>query len=624
MSFFNDAPGGESDSHFTKFKNERVFDRLKDLLARAENADLAGLDPLEEPLVALGMQLGADGRPVKNCYGAFGLSWKAQQHPEWPAQIAAEAAGLREGFAAGHRGTLRFLIWAGMGGSAEDKSMFNAVGLLKRGPCCYVLDSTDPAKLKSIFEDIERRHALPMPAILRSTLVVGMAMGMSSVEPAINLERLEALYTKYHVETRDRFVYLALPGSLLDQFASKRGYRKLELQLDGGNTTIGRQSGPLTRGSLLPLALAKNDMQAWIEGAFLTMQQAHTAWRLAAFLHVQGLAGRDKVTLLLPKQWTGAGIWTKQDFEESLGKCEALGIKIVAGEKPKLANYRSPKDPQQDRCFLEVRVRGTAGFDARKVGLLRRAGYPVAVVTFPGAAQLSTYMQFMHHVVFGVAYLRGMNFVTQPAVELSKDIATSIYDDAQKTGGVRETKAWKTMAGSPRQAHCGEITLYHHHIPFENGGQPANAAQICAGILRRMAAERRIEYAELTFFGDTRYSQSAKAVRKVLERSAERVFGARLKMPADIYEGPAVNHSYHEMIIGHGKCFSTLLVSMRQQEFAAARANGDYHLAQYLGTIEALANRGRPVLAITLEDLGPDSLRTLDEFFRRVAALLRR
>ena len=94
-------------------------------------------------------------------------------------------------------------------------------------------------------------------------------------------------------------------------------------------------------------------------------------------------------------------------------------------------------------------------------------------------------------------------------------------------------------------------------------------------------------------------------------------------MPADVYEGPAVNHSYHEMIIGHGKCFSTLLVSMRQQG-RAARANGDYHLAQYLGTIEALASRGRPVVAIALEDLGPDSLRTLDEFFRRVAALLRR
>ena len=45
-----------------------------------------------------------------------------------------------------------------------------------------------------------------------------------------------------------------------------------------------------------------------------------TAWRLASFLHVQGHGGRDKVTLLLPRAWAGAGMWTKQDFEESLGK----------------------------------------------------------------------------------------------------------------------------------------------------------------------------------------------------------------------------------------------------------------------------------------------------------------
>ena len=59
-----------------------------------------------------------------------------------------------------HGTPLRFLIWAGMGGSAEDKNMYNAIGLLKRGPRCYVLDSTDPAKLKNILADMSRRSKL--------------------------------------------------------------------------------------------------------------------------------------------------------------------------------------------------------------------------------------------------------------------------------------------------------------------------------------------------------------------------------------------------------------------------------------------------------------------------------
>src|SRR5439155_21864882 len=92
-----------------------------------------------------------------------------------------------------HGASLRFLIWAGMGGSAEDKSAYNAAGLLRRGVRCYVLDSTDPSKLKCIREDMARRSRLPLPALLRSTLVVGMAMGMTSYEPVVNLEKLSAL-----------------------------------------------------------------------------------------------------------------------------------------------------------------------------------------------------------------------------------------------------------------------------------------------------------------------------------------------------------------------------------------------------------------------------------------------
>src|SRR5262249_1780351 len=147
-----------------------------------------------------------------------------------------------------HNTRLRYLIWAGMGGSIEDKSMYNATGLLKTRPRCYALDSTDPAKLKCIIEDMTRRSGERLPGLLRSTLVVGMAMGMTSFEPVVNLEKLSKLYEKYRIDARPNFLYMTLPGSLLDQFARERGYRKIELQLDNDNTTAGRHSGPLTRG----------------------------------------------------------------------------------------------------------------------------------------------------------------------------------------------------------------------------------------------------------------------------------------------------------------------------------------------------------------------------------------
>ena len=168
-----------------------------------------------------------------------------------------------------HGTSLRFLIWAGMGGSAEDKNMYNATGLLKRGPRCYVLDSTDPAKLKNILADMTRRSKLPLAKILKSTLVVGMAMGMTSYEPVVNLQKLALLYAKNKVDSRPNFIYMTLPGSLLDQFASSQDYRRVELQPDQRNSIAGRHSAPLTRGSLYPLGLCGIDLKAWIEGTLL-------------------------------------------------------------------------------------------------------------------------------------------------------------------------------------------------------------------------------------------------------------------------------------------------------------------------------------------------------------------
>jgi len=620
LTLFHDHPPHSSDRYLQKFIDENVLERLHALDARARREGLEALDPASEPLIRLGMEVDASGRVTKNSYGVFNLSWQAREHSEWAAQVMAEIRELRARIRAVHGQPLRYLIWAGMGGSIEDKSMYQALGLLRRGVRFYALDSTDPAKLKYILEDLQNRARLPLAAILRSTLVVGMAMGMTSYEPVVNLEKLAALYDRHKIDSRPNFLYMTLPGSLLDQFAGPRGYRRVELQLDGANSTAGRHSGPLTRGSLYPLALAGADLRGWISATFLEEEEILTAWRLAGFLQAQGSAGRDKVGLLLPRSWSGAALWTKQNFEESLGKREDAGIKIVIQEKPRLADYRSPKDPAQDRVFLAVRVKGTPDGDAAKVSLLRRAGYPVAQLTLPAGTLLSRYMQFMHYTVFGLAYLRDMNFVTQPGVELYKSIANRVHADATKAGGIEKARDWKLLRESARQARWrGALTLCYDGLPLELGAARASAPELYAGLLKKLVQAGQAQYAELTFFGDTRYSPKGRRLRASLERAAGRLFRARLKMPVDVYEGPAMNHSYHEMIIGHGRCFSTVLLSEAQEQLPAAGYRADYHVAQFLATKLALEQRRRPVVALLLKDLGEKSLAALDEFYRQAA-----
>jgi len=84
-----------------------------------------------------------------------------------------------------------------------------------------------------------------------------------------------------------------------------------------------------------------------------------------------------------------------------------------------------------------------------------------------------------------------------------------------------------------------------------------------------------------------------------------------------------MNHSYHEMIIGHGKCFSTVLLAEAQDQLPAADYRAGYHVAQFLATRLALQQRGRPVAALLIKDLGEKSIGALDEFFQQAASALR-
>ncbi|MBA3974182.1 MAG: hypothetical protein C0504_08205 [Candidatus Solibacter sp.] len=607
----------------SRIQKDNLLQKLQALDSKARRKGLAGLNASKSQLVALGMECDSGGNATKNSYGVFHLAWLAAKNPQWPAVIQREVEEVKQAIRDTHKSRLRFVIWAGMGGSAEDKSAYVAAGLLNKGPKLFVLDSTDPAKLKAILAHIEAK-AGSLAEGLKSTLVVGMAMGMTSFEPVVNLEKLATLYGKLAIDSRPNFIYMTLPGSILDRFAGPRGYRKIELQLDGGNSTGGRHSSPLTKGSLIPLALAGVDLKRWFEGACLTPAQVDTAFQLAAFLHAHGAAGRDKVTLLASKPLSAAALWTKQDFEESLGKSEEIGIKIVINETPRLANCRQARDSRQDRVFLAVERSCEAGVDKQKLQLLKRSGYPVARLVLDKDAPLSAFMQFIHYTVFGLGWLRKMNFVTQPGVELYKAITQPIYEYGRVLGGTEKTAEWKALKTAVRQAKWRGLTLYYDKLRIAVEPDGRDAPGIYAAILTQLAASGAVEYGELTFFGDTRYDKRGQAVRKVLDKAGEKVFRSAMKMPVDIYEGPAMNHSYHEMVIGHGRCLSTVLMSEKAETLPAAGYKADYHQAQFLATQMALEQRARPVVSMLMKDLSPASIENLGLFFNEVSKRLKR
>ncbi len=94
-------------------------------------------------------------------------------------------------------------------------------------------------------------------------------------------------------------------------------------------------------------------------------------------------------------------------------------------------------------------------------------------------------------------------------------------------------------------------------------------------------------------------------------------------MPADVEEGPLMNHPCGVMGTGPGGGLSTLLLSEKAESVPEAGYKSDHHRAQFLAAQMALEQRGRLVVAITLRDLSEASLKALDEFFRQAAAHLK-
>ena len=164
-------------------------------------------------------------RVVKNGYGVFNLAWQAEHHPEWPRRSREKLTRFASGVREAHDVPVKFRDLGRHGRLGRRQGDVPGGRSAAARAALYLLDSTDPEKLNSIVEDMQKRSGLPPREFWKRTLVVGMAMGMTSYEPVVNLERIAAAYDAAGVDSRANIYYMTLPGSLLDQFASARGYR---------------------------------------------------------------------------------------------------------------------------------------------------------------------------------------------------------------------------------------------------------------------------------------------------------------------------------------------------------------------------------------------------------------
>ncbi len=437
-----------------------------------------------------------------------------------------------------------------MGGSIEDKLVYDAVGLLRGGPRFYALDSTDPQKLKSIIDDMQERSA---PAHAR---LAALHPGRRHGPGHDVLSNPSSTWRSWPVllrEDRHRFhPEPALPdpaGLLLDQFAEPRGITRVPLQLDGRNTTAGRHSAPLTRGSLYPLALAGVDLTEWIAAAQLSPRRHPDRLEALRFPPRAGARG--------PRQGHAAAA-------PHLGRRRALDQAGLRGKprQKRRARHQNRDRRGKTRVYQQARIRGRTAASSPSsceasptprrecITALRHAKLSARDPdASPAMRRSRKYMQFIHYVVFGLG-LSAQHELRHPArrrtLQSHRCDSSPIPADGWPSRSLpnqepmRPQSPLRGRSQTPRPSAPGPRIRRAH-------------------LLRRHALRRRRPCYPP-------HSRNAPPTA---------CSACRLKMPVDVYEGPAMNHSYHEMIIGHGHCFTIVIASARSRRVfrcAALRA----------------------------------------------------
>jgi transaldolase / glucose-6-phosphate isomerase len=309
-----------------------------------------------------------------------------------------------------HDGVTDVLL-VGMGGSSlYPEVLVRTFGPQAGFPRLRVLDSTDPAAVLTVEEE------LPWTA----TVVVPASKSGTTIEMVCHLERfLERLEAAHGVDAGRFVVPITDPGSRLDARAADERFRAVV----HGQPDVGGRFSALTPFGLFPAALLGLDLRDHLAAARVQLQAARSPDPqvngpvvLGAIMAAAVSTGRDKLTLLLPEEVAGFGLWIEQLVAESTGK-HGTGIVPVLGETPDTATFG------EDRLVVALG-------DHPQVATLEERGVPVVRLPWTDAHQLSGEVVRFEVATAIAGALLGVNPFDQPDVAAAK----AATDEVLRTG----------------------------------------------------------------------------------------------------------------------------------------------------------------------------------------------
>lgn len=496
--------------------------------------------------------------PEAESEAAKRLSWVDLAESSRP--LVDEIAHLRRDLQ--EQGLTRVVL-CGMGGS----SLAPEVICTSAGAPLEILDSSNPDVVRAALADR-----------LSETVVVVSSKSGGTVETDSQKRSFEAAFRGAGIDPAQRIIVVTDPGSPLDTAATEAGYRVF--RADPG---VGGRYSALTAFGLVPSGLAGADIGGLLDEAAKVHESLtedtveNPALRLGGLLGWASAQGVDKVVLAnVGAPFTGFGDWAEQLLAESTGK-QGKGILPVVVEGLSSPNF----DPNTADSVL---VAFGPDFPFEKV----RSPSSGAGSTVD--ASLGAQMLLWEYATAVAGRVIGINPFDQPDVESAKSAARKTLEGAGATSVPAFTRAaisghagdWlDPSAGTPVQALEALLaTLDPHHgylsvQAYLDRHRDAELALCRARLATRTGRPVTFGWGPRFLHSTGQYHKGGPATGVYLQITAE---------PVEDLAVPGRDFTY--------------------QEFLIAQATGD---------AQVLAEKGRPVLRLHLDDLtaGLEQLKTL-------------
>ena len=337
------------------------------------------------------------------------------------------------------------ILLLGMGGSSLCPEVLALTfGQTPGFPRLHILDSTDPAQIRSVEKKID----------LAKTLFIVSSKSGSTLEPNIYkqyfFERVQQTVGSNNNKDKDKagshFIAITDPGSKVQLVAERDHFRHIFY----GLPSIGGRYSALSNFGMVPAAAMGLDT-----GKFLTRTkemveackasapvEQNPGVMLGLIIGTAAKFGRDKITLITSPGIADLGAWLEQLIAESTGK---LGKGIIPVDREQLG---APDVYGNDRIFAYLRLESApdAAQDA-KVAALEKAGHPVVRIALSDIYNLGQEF-FRWEIATAVAgSILGINAFNQPDVEASKIVTKQLTSEYELTGALPPEKPILEEAG---------------------------------------------------------------------------------------------------------------------------------------------------------------------------------